>query len=164
MRPMPRPSLARLLLLGLVVATPTACATSPDRLPSPDRQFYYNLPSPVDRTAYLKLKETQRQPFLEQKGLWQKWMELPPEEREAVKRAEVKAGYREFEAFMAWGPPADTQESKGGRAIRFHTFIRCTSGPKVGRYVASNLECDGTSSEVEIAVENGLITEVKYLN
>ncbi len=141
-----------------------ACATTPDRLPSPDRQFYYNLPTPADRSAYLRLSETQRQPFLEQKGLWAKWMELSPEEREAAKRGEVKAGNHEFTAFMAWGPPADTQESKGGRTIRFHTFIRCTSGPRVGRYVASNLECDGTSSEVEIAVENGLITEVKYLN
>lgn len=161
--PLLRP--ARQLLLGLLACSSLACATTPDRLPSPDRQFYYNLPTPEDRAKFLKLQETQRQPYLEQKGLWAKWMELTPEEREAAKRGEVKAGYKEFEAFMAWGPPADTQASKGGtRNISFHTFIRCTSGPRVGRYVASNLECDGTSSETEIAVENGLITEVKHLN
>ncbi len=63
------------------------------------------------------------------------------------------------------GRPADTQESKTPeRSVRFHTFIRCTSGSRVGRWVASNLACDGTSSEVEIAVENGLITEVKYFS
>lgn len=155
-----RPHVLGLLLLGQV-----ACAMSPDRLPPPDRQFYYNLPTAEDRTKFLKLDETERQPFLQQKGLWARWMELSPEEREAAKRGEVKAGYKEFTAFMAWGPPADSQASKtDSRAVRFHTFIRCTSGPKAGRFVASNLECDGTSSEVEIAVENGVITEVKFLN
>lgn len=172
MRTMLRQRLARQLshvlrphVLGLSLLGQMACATSPDRLPPPDRQFYYNLPTPEDRTKFLKLDETQRQPFLEQKGLWARWMELSPEEREAAKRGEVKAGFKEFTAFMAWGPPADTQASKtDSRAVRFHTFIRCTSGPKAGRFVASNLECDGTSSEVEIAVENGVITEVKFLN
>lgn len=153
------------LLLGLAFLGPLACAMTPDRLPPPDRQFYYTLPSAEDKAKFLKLKETERKPFLEQKGLWTKWMELSPEEREAAQRGEVKAGYKEFTALMAWGAPADTQESKTPeRNVRFHTFIRCTSGPRVGRWVASNLACDGTSSEVEIAVENGLITEVKYLN
>ncbi len=112
---------------------------TPDRLPPPDRQFYHTLPSAEDKAKFLKLKETERQPFLEQKGLWAKWMELPPEEREAAKRGEVKAGYKEFTALMAWGAPADTQESKTPeRTVRFYTFIRCTSGPRVGRWVASN--------------------------
>jgi hypothetical protein len=165
MRSMPLLRPARQLLLGLLACGSLACALTPDRLPPPDRQFYYTLPTSDDRTKFLKLDETQRQPFLEQKGLWQKWMDLSPEEREAAKRGEVKAGQKEFTAFMAWGLPADSQASKGGtRNISFHTFIRCTSGPKVGRYVTSNLECDGTSSETEIAVENGLITEVKHLN
>lgn len=164
MRSMLRPPFARQGVLCLTFGL-LACATTPDRLPSPDRQFYYTLPTQEDRTKFLKLDETQRQPFLEQKGLWAKWMELPPEEREAAKRGEVKPGYKEFTAFMAWGRPADSQESKGqSRSISFHTFIRCTSGPRVGRYVTSNLECDGTSSEVEVAVENGVITEVKFLN
>lgn len=162
---MPLLRFARPLVLGLAFLGPLACATSPDRLPPPDRQFYYTLPSAEDKAKFMKLAETQRQPFLEQKGLWAKWMELSPEEREAAKRGEVKAGYKEFTALMAWGAPADTQESKSATGpVRFHTFIRCTSGPRVGRYVASNLACDGTSSEVEVAVENGIITEVKYLH
>lgn len=168
---MSRPSLRRLprlgrqLLLGLVFLGPLACAMSPDRLPPPDRQFYYTLPSAEDKAKFLKLDEAQRKPFLEQKGLWARWVELSPEEREAAQRGEVKAGYKEFTALMAWGAPADTQESKTpARSVRFHTFIRCTSGPRVGRYVASNLACDGTSSEVEVAVENGIITEVKHLH
>lgn len=164
-RPSHQPRFGALLLLGLALLSPLGCATNPDRLPSPDRQFYYTLPSPEDRAKFLKLDQAQRQPFLEQKGLWAKWMELSPEEREAAKRGEVKAGYKEFTALMAWGAPADTQQSKTPeRSVLFHTFIRCTSGPRVGRWVKKNVDCDGTSNEIEIAVENGVITEVKYLH
>lgn len=153
------------LVAGLLLCGTLACAMTPERLPDLDRKFYYNLPSASDREAFLKLQDTQRQSFLEQKGLWSRWSELSNEEREAVKRGEVKVGQKEFVAFMVWGPPADSQVSKAqARDVRFHTFIRCSSGPRIGRFVANNLDCDGTSSEIEIAVENNLITELKYLN
>lgn len=138
-----------------------ACATTPERLPPLTRQFYYNLPTPEDRQAFLRLKESERQSYLEQKGLWAKWTALPAEEREAVQKGELKAGFHEFAAFMAWGPPADSQ-NRG--ELRYHTFIRCTSGPKRDRYVASNLDCDGTSEETEISVQNDVIVEIKHLN
>ncbi|MCA9695998.1 MAG: hypothetical protein KC431_00640, partial [Myxococcales bacterium] len=51
-----------------------------------------------------------------------------------------------------------------GRSVAYQTFIRCTSGPKKGQYVRQNLECDGTSSEVQLAIENGIVTEIKYLD
>lgn len=160
----PTSTLSR-LVAGLLLCSTLACAMTRERLPDLDRKFYDNLPSAADKEAFLRLQDTKRQPFLEQKGLWTRWSELSPQEREAVNRGEVKVGYKEFVAFMVWGPPADTQASKAeARSVRFHTFIRCTSGPRVGRYVANNLDCDGTSSEVEIAVENNLITEIKYLN
>lgn len=151
---------SRLLAVSLLLAT-TACATTPERLPPPTRQFYYNLPTPEDKQAFLKLKESERQPYLEQKGLWAKWTALPAAERQAVQAGEVRPGFHEFGAFMAWGPPADTQTRGDART---HTFIRCTSGPKAGRYVANNLDCDGTSSEISISVINGDVTEIKYVN
>jgi hypothetical protein len=149
---------------GLVLCGTLACAMTPERLPDLDRKFYYNLPTTEDKSAFLRLDETQRQPYLEKKGLWAKWSEMSNEERTAVQAGEVKVGQHEFAAFMVWGPPADSQVSKGERQVRFHTFIRCTSGPRIGKYVQNNLDCDGTSSEVEIAVEGGLITEIKFLN
>ena len=150
----------RVSLAATMVAT-VACASSPERLPPLTRQFYYNLPTPEDQQAFLKLKESQRQPFLEERGLWARWTALPAAERQAVENGELEPGFHEFAAFMAWGPPADTQV-RG--ATNIHTFIRCTSGPKAGRYVSSNLGCDGTSSEIEISVTEGIITEIKYLN
>jgi hypothetical protein len=146
------------LLLG-------ACTPSPDRLPTPARNFYYVIEDETAQHDYLKLEESERQGFLEQLGLWQKWVELSNEEREAVNAGEIKVGFKEFAAHMAWGRPAQVREMQAGdRVVHYQTFIRCTSGPRIGDYVRSNIDCDGTSSEVEIAVEKGIITELKYLD
>ncbi|MEZ4380236.1 MAG: hypothetical protein R3A79_02725 [Nannocystaceae bacterium] len=149
------------LTLAASLLGAAACATTPERLPRLTRQFYYNLPSPEDQQAFLKLKDSQRQGYLEDKGLWARWTALPAAERQAAESGDLEPGYHEFAAFMAWGPPADTQR-RGD--LSYHTFIRCTSGPKAGRYVSSNLDCDGTSSEIEISVQDGVVTEIKRLN
>lgn len=142
-----------------------ACTPSPDRLPTPARNFYYVMEDPAQQQDYLELKESERQSFLEKVGLWQRWLELSSEEREAVDTRDVKVGFKEFAAHMAWGLPARVRDAESrGRLVHYETFIRCTSGPKIGQYVRVNLDCDGTSSEVEIAVENGVITELKFLD
>jgi hypothetical protein len=146
------------LLLG-------ACTPNPDRLPTPARNFYYVIEDEGAQLDYLKLEESERQGFLEQLGLWQKWIELSNEEREAVSAGDIKVGFKEFTAHMAWGLPASVRDVEAGtRVVHYQTFIRCTSGPRIGDYVRSNIDCDGTSSEVEIAVENGIISELKYLD
>lgn len=138
---------------------------NPDRLPHLDRQFYENLDDDKDKNAFLRVKESERQSFLESKGLWPRWTELSSEEREAVKLRSVEVGYKEFAAHMAWGPAADVREGESnGRVVFYETFIRCTSGPKAGEYVRQNVDCDGTSSEVQLAIENGVVTEIKYLD
>ena len=120
---------------------------------------YYEDGGNVDATDdidYAGLKD-----YLEDKCLWARWTALPAAERQAAENGELEPGYKEFAAFMAWGPPADTQR-RGD--LSYHTFIRCTSGPKAGQYVSSNLDCDGTSSEIEISVKDGVVTEIKRLN
>jgi hypothetical protein len=153
---------AVVLTLSLALA---ACTPSPDRLPTPARNFYYVMENPAQQRDYLELKDSERQSFLEKVGLWQRWLELSSQEREAVDTRDIKVGFKEFAAHMAWGLPAQTRKAESrGRTVRYDTFIRCTSGPKTGKYVRANLDCDGTSSEVEIAVENGIITEIKFLD
>lgn len=156
----------RLGFAALLAATVIAgCANSPDRLPELDRRFYYNLPTGEDQQAFLKTKAADRQSFLQSKGLWAKWQALPPNERDAAGRGEVELGFHEFAVFMAWGPPADTQDrDANGRPLQLHTFIRCSSGPKRGRYVRSNLDCDGTSSETQVSIGEGVVTEIIYPN
>jgi hypothetical protein len=143
----------------------TACTPSPDRLGTPARNFYYVIENPAQQKEYLQLRESERQSFLEKLGLWQRWLELSNQEREAIETGDIKVGYKEFAALMAWGLPATVRDAESrGRVVHFETFIRCTSGPRIGDYVRSNIDCDGTSSEVEIAVENGIITELKFLD
>ena len=80
--------------------------------------------------------------FLEKVGLWQKWLELSNEEREAVNAGDIKVGFKEFAAHMAWGLPASVRDVEvRGRVVHYQTFIRCTSGPKIGDYVRSNIDC-----------------------
>ncbi|KIG12619.1 hypothetical protein DB30_01184 [Enhygromyxa salina] len=142
-----------------------ACTPNPDRLPTPARNFYYVIDDDAQQLEYVKLKESERQGFLEGAGLWQKWLELSSEERNAVETSEIKVGFKEFAAHMAWGLPASTRDIEArGRVVQYQTFIRCTSGPKIGDYVRINTDCDGTSSEVELAVENATVTEIKYLD
>lgn len=146
----------------LLCGVPIACM-HPDRLPELDRRFYYNLETPEDQKAFLRLKESEREAFLDDKGLWDRWRALPAEERETAAAGDVDVGFHEFAVFMAWGPPADTQDrDRDGRPAVIHTFIRCTSGPKRGRYVRNNLDCDGTSSETQVSIENGIVTEIRY--
>lgn len=140
-----------------------ACANNPERLPELDRRFYYNLETPEDQKAFLELRDDDRQGFLDRRGLWDKWSALPEAQRKRALAGEVALGDTEFAAFMAWGPPADTQlRDRDGRNVRVHTFIRCTSGPKAGRYVRSNLDCDGTSAETQVSVQNGVVGEIEY--
>ena len=142
-----------------------ACTPNPDRLPTPARNFYYVIDDDAQQLEYVKLKESERQGFLETVGLWQQWLELSSEEREAADTGEIKVGFKSFAAHMAWGLPATVRDMEArGRAVHYETFIRCTSGPKIGDYVRVNTDCDGTSSEVEIAIENGTVTEIKYLD
>jgi hypothetical protein len=141
------------------------CALTPERLPELDRRFYYNLDDPNDQQRFLEIAESERQTFLEQQGLWQKWAALPADEREKAAHGQVEVGFHEFALFMAYGPPADTQSREtNGRAAIMHTFIRCSSGPKRGRYVRNNLDCDGTSDETQVSIAKGVVVEIKYPN
>lgn len=153
------------LALALSLSILAGCSPSPDRLSSPAKNFYFAIEDETKQKKYLGLKESERQSFLEDLGLWQKWLELSSEERDVVETKEVKVGFKEFAAHMAWGAPATIRDAQAGdRVVHYETFIRCTSGPRIGDYVRSNIDCDGTSSEVEIAVENGIVTEIKYLD
>lgn len=148
-------------LVGVLVVS--ACAMTPERLPNLDRRFYEVMPTPEQQKGFLQVEEEERQGYLEEQGLWTQWSGLSPAERKAAERGEVSVGHREFALFMAWGPPADTlKRDRDGRTAIVHTYIRCSSGPKRGKYVRNNLDCDGTSDETQVAIDNDVVIEIKY--
>lgn len=150
-------------LLAAAVLSTAACAMTPERLPELDRRFYYNLPTPDSQQGFLDVSSSERQDYLESQGLWQRWVSLPEAEREAAAAGDVQVGYHEFALLMAWGPPADTQtRDVNDRPITQHTYIRCTSGPKAGRYVKNNLDCDGTSNETKVSIRGDIVAEIEY--
>jgi hypothetical protein len=163
---MPKGRLGATLCTALLSASLFGgCALTPERLPELDRRFYYNLDDPRDQQHFLEIPEQDRQAFLERNGIWQKWAALPETEREKASHGQVEVGFHEFALFMAYGPPADTQyRDRDGRSAMIHTFIRCSSGPKRGRYVRNNLDCDGTSDETQVSIAKGVVVEIKYPN
>ena len=143
----------------------SACAISPERLPQLDRQFYYNLSSETEQKTFLELPRASRRFFLVAHGLWEKWDALTAAEQQSVHHQQVHLKMSVFVAHMVWGAPADVryQQVYNGE-LRLETFIRCTSGAKVGRYVHKSTDCDGTSAEQLIAVDRGKIIEIQYMD
>ncbi len=157
--------LGRILVVVAAVASSGCVTTNPDRLPPLDRRFYENLSSAELRAEFMMLRASKRQAFLERKGLWAEWKRLTAAERAGVESGEVEVGFLAFAAHMAWGRPADVKVvESGAREVTYEIFIRCTSGPRVGQHVRQSMDCDGTSSERQIAVENGLVIELRYLD
>ena len=156
--------LLRAVTVATLLGVCASCALTPERLPDLDRRFYANLESPEAQAAFLKMRKAEeRRAYLESKGLWEKWQALSAEQRQAVLDNRVEVGFPRFALYMAWGPPADVRvEKTQHRTVEFLTFIRCTSGPRTGAYVKSNLDCDGTSSETIVAVENDVVTEIRH--
>ncbi len=152
--------LGGLISATLIVATLVApgCASRPDGLEAPYRQFYYNLKTDEERAAYLKLDNSNRQALLKADGLWELWTELPDEEREAAIAGQVELGFHEFTVFMAWGPPADT---RGTRDERYDTYLKCTRGRAMNHYVQNRRDCRGAASEVQVVVRDQVVVAIE---
>lgn len=163
---LPGSSISRLIVRSVAfIACIVSCAASPERLSQLDRQFYYNLETLRDRRAFLVLEPAYRQSFLHDHGLWEKWLALSAEEQRSVREKNVKSGMNVFVAHMVWGAPADIRYREFyQRMLRLETFIRCTSGWKVGRFVRQNVDCNGTSAEQQISVTNERIIEIRYMD
>lgn len=156
-------TIAAMVPIVLLTLTMGACAMTRDRLPELDRRFYDVMQSPQRKDAFLVKDAELRRSQLERAGLWDRWMQLSEEERQAALAGQVEPGFHEFAVLMAWGQPADVQnrERAGERAV-VYTFIRCTSGPRRGDYVKSNLDCDGTASETQVALVDDVVVELSY--
>lgn len=138
---------------------------TPNRLPPMQRRYYGLLDAKSEQRAFLDMKKAQRERYIEERGWPSAWKELTERERAGVLVNRVEPGFRSFATHMAWGLPADRRvvETRG-RKLVVETFIRCTGGPKNRQFVRDNTECQGTSSELQVAFEDDRVTQVQYLD
>ena len=76
------------------------------------------------KKTYLKLKTTEeRDAFLKENQLWDRFYKYDPEIREAIVSGDVQEGWTRDMLEMSWGAPYDRQRAVGRRAERSEKFI-----------------------------------------
>jgi hypothetical protein len=77
-----------------------------------------------DRKAWLKLKTTEeRDAWLKEAGLWDKFYSHSEEQRQQIVAGEVAIGWSREMVSMAWGPPFQKQRLTGRPASRSERLV-----------------------------------------
>jgi hypothetical protein len=114
------------LLLALVVV---GCGTDRymKRLSDAEFDHFYALRvymSEAERKEYLKLKtEEERNAWLQEKGLWDRFYKYDAEDRAAIVAGAVEVGWTKDKLLMAWGTPWDKQKLTGRNAQRSERYV-----------------------------------------
>ena len=75
--------------------------------PEEQKKEYLKLKTPAERDAYLK-----------EKGLWDRFYSIDEEKRQQILQREVKVGWNKEELLMAWGKPIGRQIEPQSRRTR----------------------------------------------
>ena len=76
-----------------------------------------------ERKEYLKLKtRVERDQWLKDKGLWDKFYQYPPHIREKIADGAVQLGWDKHMVYMSWGRPFKRQRVAGRQAYRSERF------------------------------------------
>lgn len=114
----------RLLLIALVL---TGCGGKLKRLSDAEQDHYYALKVWMDeaeRKDFLREKtEEQRNAWLEERGLWERFYQHDAATRQAIVAGEVAPGWTEEMVFMAWGPPIQRRRMTSRPAERSELFV-----------------------------------------
>lgn len=117
----------RISVVGLVaLALFAGCGSKTKKLSEVERDHYYALRvwmSPDQEKAYFKYKtQAERDQYLREAGLWDRFYKYPAEQRDLIAAGEVKVGWTEDTMFMAWGQPHDRLRLTGRPAVRSELF------------------------------------------
>jgi hypothetical protein len=97
------------------------------RLSDTEFDHYYALKpymSDADRKTYLKLKtEDDRNAWLKQQGLWDRFYKYPENLRKAIVEGAVQVGWTKDMVVMAWGAPYDRRALAGRPAPRSELYV-----------------------------------------
>ena len=76
------------------------------------------------RKTYLKLKtEEERNQYLKDLGLWERFYQYDAEVRDAIVLGAVEPGWTKDKVLMAWGAPYDKRKLTGRKAVRSELLI-----------------------------------------
>ncbi len=125
--------MARWLFVVALILSPSAFSTGCDwhsrvnKLSDSEFSHYYALKPFMDedtQKAYLKLKtEDERNKYLKDKGLWQRFYKYPDNMRQAIVDGAVQVGWTKDMVLMSWGAPYDKRKLAGRPAPRSEMLV-----------------------------------------
>ena len=128
----------RKLLLALVLGLASATVVAPTpahagwekkvkNLSDVEFAHYYALRVYMDddmRKTYLKLKtEEERNQYLVDQGLWDRFYQYPDFVREQIVAGDVQVGWKKDMVYLSWGRPFDRKKLAGRKAERSELFV-----------------------------------------
>ena len=115
------------LLLGFLLLTGCGWEGRVRLLSDAEFDHYYALKpymADADRKTFLKMKtEEERNAFLKEKGLWEKFYKYPENIRKAIVAGAVQNGWTKDMVYMAWGAPFDKRALAGRPAPRSELLV-----------------------------------------
>ena len=115
------------LLMFIALGTSGCWEKRVKHLSATEFDHYYALRpfmSEDQRKVYLKMQtEEERNGYLQELGLWDRFYKYSPEQREAIVAGDVQVGWTKDMALMAWGAPYDKQKLVGREATRSERIV-----------------------------------------
>lgn len=120
---------ARIVAVALLaVLMGTGCASKKlNRLSDTEFDHFYALKPFMEEEqekVFLKKKtEEERNAYLQEIGLWDRFYSLTPDERERVLTGKVELGWTKNMVLMAWGPPWDNAKVIGSQTYNAWRYV-----------------------------------------
>lgn len=139
-----------------------------DRLSEAEKDHYRALRvfmEESDQKAWLKLKtEEERNAWLQEQKLWDRFYALTAEQRQSVIAGEVKRGFSRDMVYMAWGNPFQKQRLTGREAERSEMLIYRFEVDKEGfatPVVGKKVDYKAVDRyQTEVLLDDDVVTEI----
>jgi len=114
---------------------------------------FYKGKTPEERNAWLK-----------EQGLWEKYYQYDEAERQAIVNGDVRVGFDREALYMAWGAPYIKNRLTGRRATRSERLIYRFEVDKDGYAMPLGRKADYKAVDryqVELIIDDDVVTEIK---
>jgi hypothetical protein len=161
------------LLLGALLASGCSIDRKVKKLDNEEFQHYYALKVWMDdgeKKAYFKNKtRAERDAWLKEKGLWDKFYQYEPHIREQIYGGEVQVGWTRDMLLMAWGKPIDRGRPAGRKAQRsvmfLYRFEQTQDGAILVWEPGSKTEYQAAALfRREVYIDDGVVAEIRQKN